>query len=111
MMCYKNQKSLVSPSLDYINVIAFHWLFGDYMCIIVGFVTFNAITVRTILMLVLTLDRFLSVFAPFFYPRHEYKITISLSIVAWVVSLLFSIIALPGLLDCYAFSHTCMVVM
>ena len=92
------------PSLA--NVLAYRWLFGSYMCAFVGFLSFCTKTVRTVLMLVLVMDRFLSVFSPFFHPKHKYKITVSLSVLAWLTVLLFCIGALPGLFDCYTFSNS-----
>ncbi len=53
------------------NVLAYRWLFGSYVCTIIGFLSFCTKSVRTILMLVMVIDRFLSVFSPFFYPKHK----------------------------------------
>ena len=55
-------------------------------------------------MLVLVIDRFLSVFSPFLYPKYNTKIIVCLSLQSWTASILLSILPLPGIMDCYTFS-------
>ena len=63
-------------------------------------------TVRAFLMCVFVIDRFLSIFAPYFYPRHSKKLTISLCVTFCVITCLLQLPAFPGLLDCYGFLPT-----
>jgi hypothetical protein len=79
------------------------WLFGEHMCAIVGFMVSVTTMARTLLMCVFVIDRFLSVFCPYFYPRHNKKIMVSLSVACWVFAVLISVPMLPGVLDCYRF--------
>jgi hypothetical protein len=79
------------------------WLFGEYMCAITGFIETATAMARTLLMNVFVIDRFLSVFCPYFYPRHNKKIMVSLSVACWVFAVLISVPMLPGVLDCYRF--------
>ena len=58
---------------------------------------------RACIMCVFVIDRFLSIFAPYFYPRHSNKIAITLSVIAWASSVLFQVPFLPGLFDCYRY--------
>jgi hypothetical protein len=70
------------------------WLFGEYMCAITGF----SVTMARILVLVMfVIDRFLSVFCPYYYPRHNKQIMVTLSIACWVIAVGF---ATPSMLDC-----------
>ena len=87
-----------------VNAIANQWLFGEYMCAISALIGSTTSLERTLLMCVLVIDRYLSVFWPFKYPTYQAKITIGLSVASWLVSILASFPMLPGLLDCYTFS-------
>ena len=69
------------------NVIANRWVFGEHVCSMVGLIILSTTTKRTFLMFIFVMDRFLSVFQPFFYPKHKVKITASLSITSWILSL------------------------
>ena len=92
--------------------ICFVWLLcslvsgclGTGFCVVTGFIFIFVRVARSFLMCVFVIDRFLSVFAPYFYPRHDKKIAITLSVVAWILALLFQLPAFPGLLDCYGFA-------
>lgn len=79
------------------------WLLGKEVCVLTGFISFTLLMVRTSLMLVFVIDRFLSVFVPYFYPMHKVKITVSLSAFSWVLVLVVNIFGLPGILDCYTY--------
>ena len=84
------------------SVIANRWVFGEQMCSIVGLIILSTTTVRTFLMFIFVIDRFLSVFLPFFYPKHKVKITVSLSTVAWVLSV--GIGVMGYVMDCLKFT-------
>lgn len=55
-------------------------------------------------MFVFVIDRFLSVFFPYFYPKHKAKITVNLSLFSWVLITALCIIMLPNILDCFTFT-------
>ena len=86
--------------------IANKWLFGKYGCAITGFISFTSAVTRTFLMCVFVIDRYLAIVWPYFYPKHKFKVTVSLSIASWVFAVLVGIGMLPGLLDCYIFRPT-----
>ena len=87
-----------------VTVAADEWLFGAGLCVATGFIDLFVRVARSFLMCVFVIDRFLSVFAVYFYPRHDKKIAITLSVIAWILTLLSQLPAFPGLLDCYGFS-------
>ena len=86
------------------NAIAKTNVFSHY-CSILGAVVFFLRSVRTFIMTVLVIDRFCSVFMPFWYPRHRVKKTVTLSLVAWIIAIVLSIIPSSKLLDCYSFQQ------
>ena len=89
-----------------VTVITDEWVFGAGMCEVAGYI-FQCLTLaRTFIMCVFVIDRFLSIFAPYFYPRHSNKIATTLSVIAWVSSVLIPLPMVPGLLDCYRFNST-----
>ena len=90
--------------ISVINAAANRWLFGEYMCAIIGMLLFTSVLVRTILMFVFVIDRCLSVFWTFRYPKYKVRIISCLSAATWGFSLLVRIPLLPGLLDCYTFT-------
>ena len=90
----------------FVSVIAGRWPFGEVFCAIAGVILFLGTLTRTFFMLVLVIDRFLSVFSPFLYPKYNTKIIVSLSLLSWIAPILLSIPPLPGILDCYTFSLT-----
>ena len=86
------------------NAIAKHNVFSHY-CSILGAVVFFLRSVRTFIMTVLLIDRFCSVFKPFWYPRVRVKKTVILSLFAWITALVLSVIPCSRLLDCYSFQQ------
>ena len=94
----------VTYLLSIINIIANRWLLGEFMCAVVGMLLFTSALVRTFLMFVFVVDRYLSVFQTAHYTKHKVKIILCLSAASWLVSLLLRIPLLPGLLDCYSFT-------
>ena len=88
----------------FISSVANKWVLGEYVCSISGFfLTFSTQT-RLLLMCTFVIDRYLAVNCPYFYPKHNLKITITFSVCSWVFCLLMTGAMLPWLLDCYAFS-------
>ena len=55
---------------------------------------------------VITIDRFLCIFGPYFYARHGGKLAWLLSGLMWVISLVRIIVPLYGILDCYYYIPT-----
>lgn len=84
------------------SMIANQWVFGKHVCNIFGIIVQTCFMVRTFLMFIFVIDRFLSVFAPFFYPKHKVKIATSLSVLSWILSITTALIACG--LDCFRFS-------
>ncbi len=55
-------------------------------------------------MLVLVIDRFMTVSIPYFYPKNRRKVVCTMSSIVWLLLGSYCIILLPGMLDCYAYS-------
>ena len=79
------------------------WLFGEHACAILGCISFLTIISRGMLMLVLVIDRFLTVSMPFSLTKRRHRMMLSLIVIFWTISVLYSVALLPGLLDCYTF--------
>ena len=62
--------------------------------------------VRFSMTFVLTVDRFIYIFGPFFYSKHGGRVAWILSGLMWILSLLRISIPLYGLLDCYTYIPT-----
>lgn len=82
------------PSL--VNTISKQWLFTDHGCTAFGFLAYEFLLTRWILMGMLCLDRFFTVRFPFSYPRHSKKILLILAAVAWILPFLISSAVLFG---------------
>ena len=87
------------------NAIADRYVFSGF-CTIIGFALSYLRITRIYLIFVLVLDRFSSVFMPFWYQRNKIKVITSLSLGAWILSFVISIIPVRGILDCYSFSRS-----
>lgn len=86
------------------NAIADRYVFTG-LCTTIGFIVFYLRIVRIYLMFVLVLDRFCTVFMPFWYQRNRVKVVIPLSLAAWIFAFIVSLIPAQGLLDCYGFQR------
>lgn len=93
--------SVMIPTVSLINQFAGRWVYGKYVCTLVGMLGFVTAAIRTLLMLVFVIDRFLSIFCPFFYPRHQKKTVVSLSTFSWVFTVACG--AAIAAVDCYSF--------
>ena len=93
-------KVAISFPTSLVTALANKWVFGGYACAIAGFAIFSTFIIRMVLMLTLVIDRFCNVFMPFYYPKRRKKIMLSLTLAAWSLTILMSIIMLPGLNDC-----------
>ena len=87
------------------SAIADRFVFIGF-CTTIGFAVFFLRLVRIYLMLVLVLDRFCSVFMPFWYQRNKIKVIAPLSVGAWSWGFVVAIIPVRGILDCYSFQRT-----
>lgn len=86
------------------NAIAKRNVFSHH-CSALGAAVFFLRSVRTFIMTVLVIDRFCSVYMPFWYPRYRVKKTVTLSLLAWITALVLSVIPSSKLLDCYGFQQ------
>ena len=93
--------TLVAGLIGLINCVANRWLLGKHLCSLVGSVIFICITVRESAMLAFVLDRFLSVFLPFSYPKHQLRSTVAFFIAPCLYAVVMGI--LGYVLDCYSF--------
>ena len=83
------------------------WLFGETFCIIYGAASFFVATWRWPVMFLLILDRFLTVFCPFYCRLMSKYVMIPLSMGAFLISLLASMIPLFDIgVGCYTFIET-----
>lgn len=80
------------------------WIFGDAVCQYTTFVMFWLVNVRFCLMLVLSLDRFLTVIRPFSYPRVSKKVTTALSITMWLLLVPLSYMPFIDDFGCYQYA-------
>ncbi len=94
------------PSI--VNHIAGRWILGLEICSLSSFFGFLVINLRTQLIFIFSLDRFVSVFSPFAYPKYNLRIVVILCMLAWTVSTALSLVIIPQLLDCYAYSQPSM---
>ena len=83
--------------------------FNVEICIVQGYVMHILVDVRILLIFLYSLDRFASVFAPFMYPRHNLKLTVINSVLAWLVVIVSNVLGIPQILDCYKFSNAVLI--
>ena len=84
----------------FVSALLGEWRLGVFMCQLLGTIHDVVITSRYLLTFVLTVDRFLSVFFPFFYLQRGGKISLCTSSVAWIISVSRAITSLKGVLNC-----------
>lgn len=89
-----------------VNAIGREWLYGRAACQFMGSVHDSLVSVRFLLMLVLTLDRVFTVFNPFFYTKYAARVSFAMSAVVWIASIVRGIVPLSGILDCYTYIPT-----
>ena len=98
--------SLLVPPAIFASGIARDWLLGDAMCNILGVVNDGFAWFRFMMTLILTLDRFVSVFLPFVYERNSKKILISSLTLVYFTTFLRVILPLKGIMSCYTYVAT-----
>jgi hypothetical protein len=75
------------------NAFAGYYIFTGFFSVI-GFGHFSLSLVRIYLMFVLVLDRFCTVFMPFWYQRQRIKIVLPLSVGAWILAFGLALVTL-----------------
>lgn len=84
----------------FVTAVLREWRLGVFMCQLLGSIHDVAITSRYLLTFVLTIDRLVSVFFPFFYLQQGVKVSVCNSVFAWIVSIIRSVTSLKGVLSC-----------
>ena len=91
----------------FVTAILREWRLGEpVMCQLLGSIHDIVITSRYLIIFVLTIDRVIAVFHPFFHFRYGGRISIFNSIVAWILTLTRSITSLEGVLSCTKYVPT-----
>ena len=90
----------------FVTAVLKEWRLGSFMCQVLGSIHDTVITSRYLLTFVLTIDRVISVFRPFFHLQYGGKIAICNSIIAWTLSLIRSVTSLEGIMSCTKFVPT-----
>ena len=88
-----------------VNNIAGAWILGSEVCVASGFTLLMFFNLRNLLILSYSIDRFATIFFPFYYPKYSSKIITFLCGLAWLASTVISILNTPPILDCYLFSE------
>ncbi len=79
---------------EVISNIANQWLFGESICVLVGFLHSLAYITRIVLMFVFVIDRCLTIYLPFSYPKYRLKTVCTLSVIAWLLVFVIAIVML-----------------
>ncbi len=87
--------SYTMPSL--VTTIAKRWVFTDTGCTAFGFIAYEFLMTRWLIMGLLCLDRFCTVRFPFRYHMYSKKILVMLTIIAWIVPFLLSAAIFHGI--------------
>jgi len=95
--------TLVITPVTIISAFAGEWILGPELCSLTLFIQHILRHGRYWLMFIFVCNRFISVFYPFFYHKHERKMVVIFSLLAWSITFLFAI--LPIILDCEEFSR------
>lgn len=94
------------PAAIFLSGVSGAWLLGGVMCNIFGAIHDFFAVFRFTMTLVLTLDRFISVFWPYFYRRNSVRLIRALLVATYAVSILRGILPVTGILGCFAYVHT-----
>ena len=93
------------PPVIFTSGITGEYQFGDFMCNIIGFIHDFFPTFRFTMTLILALDRFISVFCPFFYMRNSFRLICVLLVMVYIVSFVRVILPLSGIMGCFLYVH------
>ena len=94
------------PPVIFTSGITGEYQFGDFMCNILGFIHDFFAIFRFTMTLILALDRFVSVFCPFFYMRNSFRFICVLLVMVYIVSFVRVILPLSGIMGCFLYVHT-----
>ena len=94
------------PPVIFTSGITGEYQFGDFMCNILGFIHDFFAIFRFTMTLMLALDRFISVFCPFFYMRNSFHLICVLLVIVYIVSFVRVILPLSGIMGCFLYVHT-----
>lgn len=106
IVCIDLVYTLTIPPVIFASGVSGEWLLGEAMCNILGIVHDFFAMFRFTTTLVLTLDRFISVFWPFFYSRRSLYFVLGISSAMYVVSILRALLPVTGILSCYVYIPT-----
>ena len=84
----------------FVTAVLREWRLELVMCQLLGSIHDIVITSRYLIIFVLTIDRVIAVFYPFFHFRYGGRISIFNSTVAWILTLTRSVTSLEGVLSC-----------
>ena len=91
------------PITIVVSTVNKEWVLGDIMCNITGTIHDGFAMFRFSMTLVLTFDRFLSVYKPFFYFKHGAIVSWTHSAVMWLMTLVRVVVPLAGILNCFTY--------
>ena len=98
--------TMAIPPVIFTSGVAGTWLLGMAACNILGMIHDGFVMFRFLMTLILTLDRFVSVFWPFFHlKRFTFPLCV-LILIVYLVSIARVIIPLKGILGCYLYVPT-----
>ena len=98
--------TMAIPPVIFTSGVAGTWLLGMAACNILGMIHDGFVMFRFLMTLILTLDRFVSVFWPFFHlKRFTFPLCVLISMV-YLLSIARVIIPLKGILGCYLYVPT-----
>uniref|UniRef100_A0A1X7V7H9 G-protein coupled receptors family 1 profile domain-containing protein n=1 Tax=Amphimedon queenslandica TaxID=400682 RepID=A0A1X7V7H9_AMPQE len=97
--------SLLVPPAIVVSGIARDWLLGEAMCNILGIVNDGFAYFRFMMTFILTLDRFVSVFLPFFYEKHSKRIIYSLLSLVYFTTFFRVLLPVKGIMGCYIYAY------
>lgn len=106
IVCIDLVYTLTIPPVIFASGVSGVWLLGEVMCNILGIVHDFFAMFRFTTTLILTLDRFISVFWPFFYIRKSHQLILALVALMYVVSTLRGLLPVSGILGCHVYIPT-----
>ena len=92
---------LTVPAVILVSTVHGQWVLGEVACEIIGVINDGFAIFRFSMTFVLTIDRFLFVYKPFFYVKRGKLVSWSLSAVMWLLTIFRVSLPLVGILDCY----------
>ncbi len=95
--------SVVTAPAIFVSEMAGSWVFGSVMCNIVGFIQDGTASLRIFLTAASSFNFTMAVFSPSLFKRHRFVLCVSLSLLAWMLSLLRVLGSASSAFDCYAY--------